>query len=298
MRLNGLDLNLLVALRVLLEERSVSRAAERMNISQPAMSSALGRLRDYFDDPILLVYGKKMIPTPAALRMESKLSEVLNDIDALIAQTGQFDPLVTERKFKIAGSDYVFAVLLPCLMSGVGDNISIELIQNSDASRDLLAQGAIDLMIAPEGHISADHPAEMLFQERHVVVGWNKNPAIKDGKISKKDFFDAPHIVSELGRVKRASFAETNLARQTKDRRIAMRVSSFLVAPYMVIGANYLTVMHERLALRMKSGLEIAIADLPFKFPLMNEMAQFHEARKADPGLRWIIDRLKRQAAR
>ncbi|HSI16835.1 MAG TPA: LysR family transcriptional regulator, partial [Sphingomonas sp.] len=106
MRFQGLDLNLLVALDVLIEERSVSRAAERLHLSQPAMSAALRRLRDYFNDPILAAHGKKMIPTPHALRLRGALRTLLTDVERMVSLSTQFDPATSQRRFRIGTSDY------------------------------------------------------------------------------------------------------------------------------------------------------------------------------------------------
>lgn len=100
MRLKGLDLNLLVALDVLLEERSVSRAAERLYVRQPAASAALGRLRDYFKDDILVLHGKRMIPTSYAEDLQPEVRRILRQVDGMISMSTEFDPL----RIVVAGS--------------------------------------------------------------------------------------------------------------------------------------------------------------------------------------------------
>ncbi|WEK46309.1 MAG: LysR family transcriptional regulator [Candidatus Andeanibacterium colombiense] len=111
MRFKGLDLNLLAALSVLLEERSVSGAAARLHLSQPAISGALARLRGYFGDPLLVMQGKRMIPTAHAQALQPQLQAVLAQIDKLIAGAAQFDPPTAKRTFRISLSDYLITVL-------------------------------------------------------------------------------------------------------------------------------------------------------------------------------------------
>ena len=117
MRFKGLDLNLLVALDALLETRSVSAAASRLNLSQPAMSAALSRLRDYFGDDLLVASGKRMYPTAYAETLYPQLKDCLAGLDSLISNPTLFDPKTSLRTFRIIGSDYVTAAALVPLIS-------------------------------------------------------------------------------------------------------------------------------------------------------------------------------------
>lgn len=296
MRFKTLDLNLLVALDAMLEEQSVTRAAERVHVSQPAMSAALSRLREHLNEPLFIQHGKAMIPTAAALSMKEPLKEILKGIDILVTEGSHFDPATSERRFRIATSDYLLSVLFPALthrLDRIAPGITIDCLQPSELTRPLLDQGALDLFIGPEEHVSPEHPTELLFEEKYVVVGWAKNPVFKKGGISEDDFYNSGHVVVEIGRQARTSFAETHLLQSNRKRRIDMRVSSFLIAPEMVVNTMRLTVMHERLAKVYSKRLDIAVSPLPFEFPLMREMIQYQHSRQNDDGLRWLIDQLK-----
>jgi DNA-binding transcriptional LysR family regulator len=298
MRFKGLDLNLLVALDALLDEQSVSRAAERLHVSQPAMSAALTRMRGYFGDPILHLHGKRMVPTAHAVRIRPRLKALLRDVDGLISETSKFDPATSDRVFRICTSDYIMAVIIRPLVQELGQaapNISLECISPSDSILTLLNQGVLDVLITPEEHISPDHPSALFFEEKHVVVGWRGNPVIQDGTISEEDFFAAGHVVVEVGQVRPTSFAEVQMQKLGRPRHIDMRVSSFLVAPEMVVNTSRLTVMHERLARHFADRLDIAIAEPPFDIPVMREMVQYHQTRKDDPALRWLLGKLRDQ---
>ena len=296
MRFQGLDLNLLVALDVLIEERSVSRSAERLHLSQPAMSAALRRLRDYFNDPILAPHGKKMIPTPHALRLRGALRVLLTDIERMVSLSTQFDPATSQRRFRIGTSDYLAIVLFTRLVpefERIAPGITLELIQPSDAMGAMLDQGELDLLITPAEHASADHPSELLFEERHVVAGWSGNPLVQ-APLSEEDFLAAGHVAVEIGRLRPTSFAEKFLREQARERRIEVLVSSFAVAPEMLVNTHRLAVMHERLAKAYAERLPISFVEMPFPFPVMREILQYNRTRSEDAGLRWLIDQAKR----
>lgn len=295
MRFQGLDLNLLVALDVLIEERSVSRSAERLHLSQPAMSAALRRLRDYFNDPILAAHGKKMIPTPHALRLREALRAVLTDVERMVSLSTQFDPATSQRRFRIGTSDYLSIVLFTRLipeLERIAPGVTLELVQPSDAMMAMLDQGELDLLITPAEHVSPDHPTELLFEERHVVAGCATNPLMQR-PMSEEDFLGAGHVAVEIGRLRPTSFAETFLREQGKERRIEVLVSSFAVAPEMLVNTRRLAVMHERLARAYAERIAIRFVEMPFAFPIMREMLQYNRTRSEDAGLRWLMDLIK-----
>ena len=295
MRFKGLDLNLLVALDVLIEERSVSRAAERMHISQPAMSAALGRLRDYFDDPLLGAHGKRMIPTAHALLLRPMLRELLTGAEAMMSVSTSFDPATSRRHFRIAGSDYAVTVLFGRLIAELrceAPFLTFDLEPPTERLRARLDQGEIDIVVTPEDYCAPDHPAELLMDEPYVVVGWTGNPLF-ERPMTEEDFFAAGHVAVEIGSLNRSSFAEAHLRPFGERRRVEVLVSSFLLAPEMVIATDRLTVMQRRLAELFADRLPIRFVAMPMPFPAMREMIQYNRTRAADAGLRWLVDRIK-----
>jgi len=294
MRFKGLDLNLLAALDVLLDERNVSRAAERLHLTQPAVSAALARLRDYFGDPILAPQGKRMIPTARALALRPMLKRLLTEVDTMVAQSTRFDPATSDRCFVIGVSDYLVTVLFPSILPALqqaAPGVRLDFHPPSEETRVAIDKGEIDLLLSPAEHCLPDHPAELLFNERHVVVGCTSNPLLAK-PISEEDFYAAPHVAVRIGRVNRASFAETHLA-ERGERRIEVTAFSFTTVPTLVGGTARLAVMHERLAWAMARHFPIAWQELPFHFPAMPEMIQYNRTRANDAGLRWMIERIK-----
>lgn len=299
MRFKGLDLNLLVAFNVLMDTRSVSRAAEQLNLSQPAMSAALGRLRDYFGDELLVLHGKRMFPTSYAETLVPAVEDALRRIDAVISTSTSFDPATSQRAFRLIASDYITAAVIAPLsrrLAHEAPGIRLEAVLPSDGSADLIAQGAFDLLITPEDFISQSQPAELFFEERHVVVGWSENPLFA-GEVTADDIMRAGHVGVQLGNQRTTSFADSIMKKMGYERRIEVTAASFTLIPWLVIETGRLALMHERLALTMAQMFPLAIAPIPFPFPSMREMIQFNHARNADDGLAWLRDELRNEAS-
>lgn len=299
MRFKGLDLNLLHALDVLVEERSVTRSAERLNLSQPAMSAALARLRDYFNDPLLVPQGRRMIPTAQALSLQVEIRPILKDLDRLIVRSSGFDAAHSDRTFRICASDYIVAVLLSRMMSAMqaaAPGVAFDIMPPSEHAQIALERGELDILLTPEEHCVAGHPMRLLFEERHVVVGWQGNPLFWQA-ISEADFFAAGHVAVTIGQVDRASFAERQLEQLGKRRRIEVTTASFTSVPYLLVNTNRLATMHRRLAQVMAESLPIAWQELPMPFPIMHQMIQYNSAREEDAGLDWLIGQIEAASA-
>ena len=298
MRLDNFDLNLLVAFDVLMQEQNVTRAANRLNVTQSAMSASLKRLRESFQDDILAQHGKRMIPTPFALTMQAEISEKVSELRALIARQGRFDPLQSERRFRIAASDYINTVLFAPLINSLAQeapSIRFSFELPGPESQIALGNGELDLMLTPEIFVVPDHPFELVFEEKHVTVACARNPMVADG-LSRSTFVEAGHIGVSLAR--KHTFAEEWFEKNGVERRIEVTVPSFTQAPFLLPGTKRLCVMHERLAHFMAERLPLKVLPTPFPIPPMREMMQFHATREADPGLRWLREKLTQMASR
>lgn len=299
MRLKGLDLNLLVALDVLLDERSVSRAAERLHVSQPAASAALGRLRDYFNDELLVLHGKRMIPTSYAESLMPEVGRILAQVDSMISMSAEFDPLRSERVFRFIASDYIATVLLIPLASElerVAPGTRLDVRLPDEAIRAEFERGEIDVMLVPEQFMVAQHPSQLIFEEPHVIAGWAENP-IFDKEIGEREFYSSAHVGVRLGSQRDLTFTEKNLEALRGTRKMAIYAPNFSVVPWFLVGTHRLAVVQQRLAEAYKSLMPLRTAPLPFEFPPMRLMAQFHSARAADQGLLWLLNRIRQLAA-
>lgn len=295
MRFKGLDLNLLVAFQELIEARSVSRAANKLNLSQPAMSAALGRLRDYFGDELLVSQGKRMFPTAYAESLVPLVQDALRRIDALITTSTSFEPATTQRAFRLIASDYITAAVVAPLsrrLARIAPGIRLEVVLPSDNSNELIAEGKFDLLITPEQFINSEQPAELLCEENHVVVGWDRNPVFA-GEVGLEQLLRAGHVGVQMGNQRTNAFADNVMEKLGHSRRLEVTASSFTMVPWLLIETDRLALMHERLARRMAGMFPLAIAPVPFPFPQMREMMQFNRARAHDEGLAWLREELR-----
>lgn len=293
MRLDRFDLNLLVAFDILVEERNVTRAAHRLNLTQSAMSAALRRLREAFADDILVQHGKKMIPTAAALSLAPEISAMVADLRGLIARGLTFNPADSQRMFRIVASDYITTVLLGPLVARLQEtapHVRIEVTLPRNDINERLEDGDIDLIISPARFLEGPHPKELLFEERHVVVGWTGNPLIRDG-LTEAVYHQAGHVTVSVSRD--GTFIENHLRDHGDRRRIEIVCAAFSQVAWMLPGTTRLALMHERLARVMAKVLPLRILEPPIALPIMQEMLQYHHARAADPGLSWLREQLR-----
>ena len=173
MRYQRIDLNLLVALDVLLAERNVTRAAERLHITQSATSGILARLRDYFDDPLLVQVGRDLQLTPLAESLVDQVRDIIVRVDSTMATRPEFDPSEAKRHFVIITSDYVSRVLMADVLqriSGYTPGLTFELRPTSPVMTREIEHGKVDLLIAPAHLASPDHPHTALFDDTYLSL--------------------------------------------------------------------------------------------------------------------------------
>lgn len=299
MRLKGLDLNLLVALDILLDERNVSNSAKRLHVSQPAASAALARLRDFFGDELLVQHGIRMIPTSFAQSIHKSVKDILKSSSDLIATSTEFDPKASTRSFTIMASDYITHVLLRPLLIAFeqsAPDISFDIRLPDQNVRQNFERGSIDLVLAPESHLSIQHPAELVFDEPHVIIGWEKNPLL-NREISAEEFYHAKHVCVRVGAARYLTYTEHQLELRGVKRERAINLQSFTVLPGMLVGTHRIAVVQERLAQSFASVLPLKTAKLPFNLDPMRVMAQYHAAKSDDQGLQWLIKQITQLAA-
>ena len=299
MRLKGLDLNLLIAMNILLEERSVSKAADRLFLSQPAVSASLQRLRQYFNDPILVQHGKRMIPTSYAEKIHPEVKRLLTQIERVIAISSEFDPASSEREFKLMASDYITTILVAPVAELLAQSAPMTKLDIRLPDRQVAQEferGELDLVLTPEEFVTPGHPCELVFEENHVVVGWDQNPVFAKG-LTEQDFLESPHVAVSIGPHRHKSFIERQLEEMQINRRIDILAPSFSTIPWFLTGTNRLALMHERLARAFVKSLPLQIAEPPIHFKPMREMMQHHSARDTDAGLSWLREVIRAFAA-
>ena len=299
MRFKRLDLNLLVALDALLAEQSVSAAAERMLLSQPAMSGALSRLRDYFQDDLLVLSGRRMVLTPRAAELAGPVRAALVQIETTVSSPPVFDPAACARRFVMEASDYISEVLIAPIarrFTTVAPHLTLEIIPHRSSSESALESGEIDLVITPESYASAQQPAEFLFEDDHVVVGWSENPKLK-GAFSADDFYSLGHVAVHFDKGRQAAFAESHVRDRDRVRRVEVSVPTFSEAPRFIIGTQRIAILHRRLAVAFCRYYPLTMRPSPFEIPPLREVMQHHRIRGTDQALTWLRGELLDAAA-
>ena len=299
MRFKGLDLNLLIAFEAIMDSRSVSRAAERVNLSQPAMSNALARLRSYFGDELLIAHNKRMYPTPFAETLLPQVQAALATMEGVVATSRHFDPATSNRNFRVMASDYIAtAVLFPIItrLAAVAPGVRIELLLPSQRRIELLDSGGIDLLITLEPYVTPTLPSDFLLEDEYRLVGRIGHPALAEGA-SRDVMLAHGHVLVAIGEERLPSFGDAYLDRIGIQRRVAMTVPNFAMLPWLLQETDWLTLMQGRLATLMERSFAIASAPPPVAIPKLVEMAQYHVTRANDPGLRWLIDTIRNESA-
>ncbi|MBY0237917.1 MAG: LysR family transcriptional regulator [Burkholderiaceae bacterium] len=294
MRFEGLDLNLLVALKALLEERSVSKAAERMHTSQPAMSAALSKLREYFNDELLIRTGREMAPTAQAEYLLRPIAEVLGAIQQAMKAKPAFNPREADRVFRITMSDYMASILLPRLLLLVrqeAPGIRIEVLPSDLLLLTRLERGEIDLAICPEKYLSEAHPSALLTQDDYVVVVDQENPCIAY-TITLDQYLDMDHVVVNLSNDRSASFEDWFLEHFNIRRKYAVSVPLFSLVPSLIVNTPLIATMHTLLAKQLARHFRIRLVSVPQEFPALREHMQWHRLRDHDLGLAWLRKQL------
>lgn len=298
MRFKGLDLNLVVALDILLQERSVSRSAERLKLSQPAVSAALARLRDYFNDELLVSIGRSMIPTAYAESLWPIARDLLAKADLLIDTSSTFDPATSQRRFRVSASDFIQTVLIaPALraLQTVAPGVSMDVGPTGSMSITQFENGEIDCVVSPEQYASPAHPVRPLFTDDHVVVGWRGNPAM-ERPLDLDTFLTLGHVAVRLGSGRELTFAERHMLPYSDQRRIEVSSSTFSGVALMLPQTLRVAVLQQRLAAVFCDAFDLVTQPLPFEIPQLREVAQYHSSRANDAGIAWLIDMFERVA--
>jgi LysR family transcriptional regulator, nod-box dependent transcriptional activator len=300
MRLNGLDLNLLVALNAVLAERSISRAARRVHLSQPAMSNALARLRAWFGDPLLIRTGRRMMLTARAETLVAPVREILMQIENSVATPPAFDPRTSARRFTLVGSDYTAIVLiqpLVRLLAHAAPGVRLRLLtQHGPDPITLLEEGDVDLLIQPERYLARGQPSLQLFTERYVCVTWSGSRAHRL-PLSLRHYRAAGHVVALFGDGRLPALETWMMESRGLKRREEIITHNLALQADFVVGTDRIATMHERLARRVARYLPVRISPAPLRIPPLTECVQWNRARSEDPGLKWLIDACTRVAA-
>jgi DNA-binding transcriptional LysR family regulator len=296
--LSGIDLNLLVALGALLEERNLTRAGARIGMSQPAMSAALARLRRHFGDELLVRSGRGYERTALADQLLAPVREALRQMEATLESSPRFDPAASEREFSIVASDYAVSILADPLLRRAqqlapGARLELHQIPPDAAGSDrrLLKH---DVLVGPDGGYFPGERRELI-RDRYVCVVDPANPRLKDGRLTLADLEDLPHAVPNLGRGQPIP-AQRALDELGVRRRVQVTVVGWLTVPFVVAGTALVAILPQRLAARVAGPAGLTVVEPPFGTVELVESAYWHASRSGDPAVRWLLDVMQETA--
>lgn len=298
MRFHKLDLNLLVALDALLTHRHVTRAAERLCLSQSAMSGSLARLRTHFKDDLIVQVGRKMVLTPLGESIAQPLRDLLAQTEALINSKPSFDPASSDRTFVVIMSDYAAQVLMMRVLQSIAreaPNVKVTIDRLTEDNLEGFKRGENELLLIAEqgsvGNCERDH----IFHDDYVCVAWSGNKNV-GRTITTEQYLSMPHVVAQFPYGRLNTHDEQHLQRIGMKRNVAVTTPTFTLVPLFVIGTDRIATVHSRLAFQCAQYLPLKILPSPIKFPVLREVLQWQPHLSTDPALHWFRDLLKRTA--
>jgi DNA-binding transcriptional LysR family regulator len=292
-RLNllNVDLNLLVAFDALVIEGSVSRAANRIGVSQPAMSRSLRQLRELFEDELFRRTSDGMVPTPRAVDLARTIRPSLEHIEAAIGQRLAFDPATSERRFVLALPDLAARLALPAIVRLLDQRApGIDLTILNTGNRDSMARvenGQAEIALGVYAHLPLALRSANLQPLREVCVADPDNPALKDGRLDIDRFLALPHVAVSMNE-DFGTPVDTVLETLGLRRRVAVTTPFFVSVPSLVLGTGRIAVVTEALLDSLAEGARLARYPLPLPFdPVMSKMI-WHARASEDAGHLWL----------
>jgi DNA-binding transcriptional LysR family regulator len=290
MNVIDLDLNLLRAFDAIATEGSVTVAGERIGLSQPAMSNALARLRQMFDDPLFVRTPRGMRPTPFAQQLAQPVREALRLIQTALQQHAGFEPRSSGNTFRLFMSDIGEMVFLPGLLERIkhdapGVKIEVVRIPIKDVHTALEA-GEIDLAVGFLPGLITGMRQQPLFREQYVCMLRADHPVIGD-RISAKQFRAAAHVLVSYAGTGHQMIEETFL-KEGLGERIAVRVPHFLVVPMILARTDLVVTVPSRVAEVFAQSGNFKVLKLPLPMPSFEVRLHWHQRFHQDPANRWL----------
>lgn len=286
--LHRLDLNLLKAFDVLMEEQNVTKAAVRLNVTQPAMSGILNRLRESFDDPLFVRAQRGIVPTDRALALAVPVKRVLHDINAFL-QPEAFDPQTAELTVSLAATDYALrAVVLPFLtaLKQQAPHIKVAIVPINDLQvQQLLMQGQLDIALMTPEEAAPDMHIKHLYAEEYVCALRADHPLAQQESLSLEQFCAWDHALVSYSGGSFSGITDDELAKIGRQRNVSVSVKNFLILPELLRQTDMLAVVPKRL-IEPQSGLKIFAPPLPV--PGFTKVMAWHERTHHSPAHRWI----------
>ncbi|HYA27869.1 MAG TPA: LysR family transcriptional regulator [Acidobacteriota bacterium] len=291
------DLNLLTALDVLLAEQNVTRAADRLGLTQSAVSRILGRLRATLGDPLFVRTSRGLTPTERALAIAGPLRQNIESLERLFLERPRFDPTTVKRRFRVAAVDYAQVTLLAPLLRRLSTDApqaEFEVRQPSlESERDLDA-GVLDILIMPQQASAPGVVWTPLYHDGYTCVVWKKNSV---RSLTPARFAAMEHILvaprERAGGIVDEVLKESGLA-----RRVAVQIPTFLLLPHVLIATQRIATIPTGMAAELLRMHPLKIVKSPVQIPGFTMSQGWHEIHRHDPGHRWLREVLAREAAK
>lgn len=290
--LRRMDLNLVVPLNALLEQRHVTRAAESVGIGQSAMSAALARLRRLFGDPLLVRNGRVHELTPMGQSLVEPVRTVLVGLEQLLATSPHFDPATDAHTFTVVASDYVTLILLRPLLERLyreAPRVAVNVVPVSGATELALERSQVDLVIQPREISSpamAHFPQQELFTDRYVAAVWHEHREVTDtlevAQLTQLRYvrYNAPSGGP--------AFVDVQLTQLGIHPNVALSTLSFTLVPWMLPGTSLFAFVHERLVNSTPVRRELKVLEPPVPLLPLVETMYWHPVFHNDPAHHWL----------
>ncbi|BAZ11642.1 transcriptional regulator LysR family protein [Calothrix sp. NIES-4071] len=295
--LAGVDLNLLVVFDALMTEQHLTRAAEKIGLSQPATSNALSRLRKLFNDDLFIKTSKGMAPTPRAIELAESIHQSLLQVQTAIYSEPEFIPQTSDRVFRIGMDDYSELVFLPKLLAEIeilAKNVKIQVRStNWIRSPKLLDADDIDLAIGHCPQFQPWHQRQLLYEEHFVCVASSER--FKNRKaITLEEYIAAAHLLVSP-KEDMVGLVDEALAQQNLSRNVVMSVPNFLIVPFILANTNFIATLPAHLVKTFVEVWQLYASPLPFQMAGFSIDLLWHSKNDREPGHMWLRNLIVKQ---
>jgi DNA-binding transcriptional LysR family regulator len=292
--MDNIDIRLLRAFLVLMNERNVSHAAERLEVSQPAASHSLARLRRVFNDPLLLKSKSGMLITPRGEEIAATVSRWVSEYDALVQVTDEFDSKTSRRTFVITATEHAEHLVMPALLRDIRKRApSVRLrvrLPEPDRSLELLESGEVDLRFAWLIKPPLSMRSAPLFQDRFVCIAARDHPEIR-GSLTVAQFLRFPHARTYgTNRTTSNRVIDEAIQRLGRESAPPFQLQNFLSVPLALGGTDLIATVPLSFARMFAKQYPLQVVEPPIRLPRIRYAAYWHERNQKEPGHRWLRD--------
>jgi DNA-binding transcriptional LysR family regulator len=288
-----IDLLTLRGFCILMEERSVSRAAFRLGVKQPMMSRMLAKLRAYFEDSLLVWSGGHMVPTPRALVLDNEVRAILATMARISSPVQSFDPLSSRFTFKLVATGHLESTLLASVMAVIAaraPGIQVE-VRPPDRFHDTsaLEKGEIDFLVGWTVPPTPSLRSRLLFTDKLVCIARAGHPELRDGNLTYEKYVNLDHVQFDIrGRTTTELLLHDCLAKNGHQAKVKFRVQNFLTVAEIVANSDLIATVSNRFAITALTQFSLKAFEPPVRLPPMQNRVFWHERMHADPCSSWF----------